>query len=63
MSLTVGKLTDHEVITIARYYRVPEDTCLDSSVIIAQVHEQLKKNYFENFERLIARCVFQDREK
>ncbi|KAI5935620.1 EF-hand domain-containing family member C2 isoform X1 [Manis javanica] len=63
MSLTVGKLTDHEVITIARYYRVPEDTCPDSSVLIAQVREQLKKNYFENFERLIARCVFQDREK
>ncbi|KAK2491475.1 hypothetical protein MC885_007461, partial [Smutsia gigantea] len=63
MSLTVGKLTDHEVITIARYYRVPEDTCLDLNVLIARAHEQLKKNAFENFERLIARCVYQDREK
>ncbi|XP_077920036.1 EF-hand domain-containing family member C2 isoform X4 [Halichoerus grypus] len=63
MSLTVGKLTDHEVITLARHYQVPEDTSPDMNVLIAQAHEQLKKNTFENFERLTATCVYQDREK
>lgn len=63
MSLTVGKLTDHEVITLARHYQVPEDTKPDVNVLIAQAHEQLKKNAFENFERLNAICVYQDREK
>nr|XP_012421704.1 PREDICTED: EF-hand domain-containing family member C2 [Odobenus rosmarus divergens] len=63
MSLTVGKLTDHEVITLARHYQVPEDTSPNMNVLIAQAHEQLKKNTFENFERLTATCVYQDREK
>ncbi|KAJ1057933.1 hypothetical protein K5549_014458 [Capra hircus] len=63
MNLTVGKLTDQEVITIARHYRVPEDLCPLRNVLVAQAHEQLKKNGFENFERLVAMCVYQDREK
>ncbi|XP_040122081.1 EF-hand domain-containing family member C2 [Oryx dammah] len=63
MNLTVGKLTDQEVITIARRYRVPEDPCPHRNVLVAQAHEQLKKNGFENFERLVAMCVYQDREK
>ncbi|XP_012498259.1 PREDICTED: EF-hand domain-containing family member C2 [Propithecus coquereli] len=63
MSLTVGRLTDQEVITIARHYRVPDKPCPDLDVIIAQAHEQLKKNDFENFDKLLANCVYQDREK
>ena len=63
MNLTVGKLTDQEVITIARHYRVPERPCPDRNVLLAQAHQQLKKNAFEDFERLIATCVYQDREK
>lgn len=63
MSLTVGKLTEHEVITLARHYQVPEDTRPDMNVLMAQAHEQLKKNTFENFERLIATCIYEDREK
>lgn len=63
MSLTVGKLIDHELITLARHYRVPKDPCPDMSVLMAQAHEQLKKNTFENFESLISTCVYQDREK
>ncbi|XP_045850538.1 EF-hand domain-containing family member C2 isoform X3 [Meles meles] len=63
MSLTVGKLTDHEVITLARHYQVSEDTRPDMNVLIARAHEQLKKNAFEDFEKLNATCVYQDREK
>lgn len=63
MTLTVGELTDHEVITIARHYRVPEDAYEDVNVLLALAHERFKRNTFENFERLIANCVYQDREK
>ncbi|XP_008568706.1 PREDICTED: EF-hand domain-containing family member C2 [Galeopterus variegatus] len=63
MSITVGKLTDHEVITIARHYRAPEDTGPDVNVLIALAHEQLKKNTFENFDRLLFHCVYLDRKK
>ncbi|XP_008058494.1 EF-hand domain-containing family member C2 [Carlito syrichta] len=63
MTITVGKLTEQEVITIARRYRVPEDTCSGADVLIALAHEKLKKNFFENFDRLISCCVYEDREK
>ncbi|GAB5584545.1 EF-hand domain-containing family member C2 [Prionailurus iriomotensis] len=63
MTLTVGRLLEHEFITLARHYGVPEDTCPDMNILMAQAHEQLKKNTFENFERLIATCVYEDREK
>ncbi|KAM5197481.1 EF-hand domain-containing family member C2 isoform 2-T6 [Hipposideros larvatus] len=63
MTITAGKLIEQELVTIARHYRVPDDPCLDMNVLIAMAHEQLKKNNFESFERLIYRCVYQDREK
>ncbi|KAM9576566.1 EF-hand domain-containing family member C2 [Trichechus inunguis] len=63
MSITVGKLTDHEVITIARYYRALEDKDPHVNVLITMAHEQLKKNAFENFDRLISTCEYEDREK
>uniref|UniRef100_A0A8C9CIZ5 EF-hand domain containing 2 n=1 Tax=Phocoena sinus TaxID=42100 RepID=A0A8C9CIZ5_PHOSS len=49
--------TAADFITIAHHYQVPEDPRPDTNVLIAQAHEQLKKNTFENFERLIATCV------
>ncbi|XP_054422302.1 EF-hand domain-containing family member C2 [Pteronotus mesoamericanus] len=63
MSVTVGKLTDQELITIVRHYRVPEEPCPDVNVLIAMAHEEFKKNMFENFERLISCCVYEDRKR
>ncbi|XP_006864354.1 PREDICTED: EF-hand domain-containing family member C2 [Chrysochloris asiatica] len=63
MSITAGKLTEHEFITIARHYRAVEDKEIHVNVLITMAHEQLKKNSFENFEILISTCVYQDREK
>ncbi|XP_012585733.1 PREDICTED: EF-hand domain-containing family member C2 [Condylura cristata] len=63
MAVTVGKLTDQELITIARHYRVPDEPCPVTEILLAMAHEQLKKNVFENFEKLIASCVYEDREK
>ncbi|XP_076963645.1 EF-hand domain-containing family member C2 [Callospermophilus lateralis] len=63
MNVTSGRLIDQEVITIARHYRVPEDMSTDVNILIARAHEKLKKNMFENFDRLIFNCVYEDREK
>uniref|UniRef100_A0A671FYU8 EF-hand domain-containing family member C2 n=1 Tax=Rhinolophus ferrumequinum TaxID=59479 RepID=A0A671FYU8_RHIFE len=63
MTIAAGNLTEQEFVTIARHYRVPDDPCPDVNVLIAMAHEQLKKNSFENFERLICSSVYQDRER
>ncbi|XP_006148924.1 EF-hand domain-containing family member C2 [Tupaia chinensis] len=63
MNITVGKLIEQEVITIARHYRVPEEPCPNLDLLIAQAHEQLKKNTFETFDEFISTCAYEDREK
>lgn len=63
MSITVGKLIDQELITIARHYRVPENMDPEVTYLVAQAHEKFKKNMFENFDMFIYNCVYEDREK
>lgn len=63
MGITVGKLTEQEFITIVRHYGVPDEPCVDLNLLMAMAHEQLKKNFFENFESLISCCIYEDREK
>uniref|UniRef100_A0A8C6H3I9 EF-hand domain-containing family member C2 n=1 Tax=Mus spicilegus TaxID=10103 RepID=A0A8C6H3I9_MUSSI len=63
MSITMGKLIDQELITIARHYRVPEIMDPDLAYLIARAHEKFKKNIFENFDMFIYNCVYEDREK
>ncbi|XP_029786818.1 EF-hand domain-containing family member C2 [Suricata suricatta] len=63
MTLTAGRLTDHEVLTLVHHYGVPKDTISDTNILIAQAHKELKKNSFDNFERLLAICIYEDREK
>lgn len=63
MNITLGKLTDQELITIVRHYGVPEEPCTDMNILIATAHEQFKRTLFENFDRLISCCVYEDREQ
>ncbi|XP_062039565.1 EF-hand domain-containing family member C2 [Lepus europaeus] len=63
LDMTVKKISEQEIITISRHYRVPEDPCPDVTVLMANAHEQLKKNNYENFDILILRCVYDDREQ
>ncbi|XP_028379129.1 EF-hand domain-containing family member C2 isoform X1 [Phyllostomus discolor] len=63
MNITLGKLTDQELITIVRHYGVPEEPCTDINILIATAHEQFKRALFENFDRLISCCVYEDREQ
>ncbi|XP_075395441.1 EF-hand domain-containing family member C2 [Tenrec ecaudatus] len=61
--VSAGRLTDHEIITIARHYRASVDKEPPVDVFISMAHEQLKKNHFDNFEKLLCMCVYQDRKK
>ncbi|XP_012923524.1 EF-hand domain-containing family member C2 isoform X1 [Heterocephalus glaber] len=63
LDITVNRLTDQEILTIARHYRVPADMGSDGNLLIAQAQEKLKKNMFEHFDRLISSCVYEDRKK
>uniref|UniRef100_H0VRE5 EF-hand domain-containing family member C2 n=1 Tax=Cavia porcellus TaxID=10141 RepID=H0VRE5_CAVPO len=63
LDITFNKLTDQEILTIARHYRVPEDMRTDVNLLIAQAQQKLKKNMFEHFDRVISSCVYEDREK
>ncbi|XP_055987186.1 EF-hand domain-containing family member C2 isoform X1 [Sorex fumeus] len=61
--IVAGNITDQEVITIARHFRVPEEICPEREMLLAEAHEQLKKYNFDAFDKLIAECIYEDRAK
>ncbi|XP_074247786.1 EF-hand domain-containing family member C2 [Saimiri boliviensis] len=63
MTFTHGNLSEQEFITIARHYRVPEEICPDGDFLLGLAQEKFKKNFFENFDRIIYACGYEDREK
>ncbi|XP_020851710.1 EF-hand domain-containing family member C2 [Phascolarctos cinereus] len=63
MNITNGKLTEHEIMTIGRYYSVREDSDADLTFLLALAQEQLKKYTFEVFDKMIAMCIYKDQAK
>ncbi|XP_019380922.1 PREDICTED: EF-hand domain-containing family member C2 isoform X1 [Gavialis gangeticus] len=63
VNITNGKLSEHEIMTIGRYYSVRDEAEMDVNFLLAVVQEQLKKNTFENFRQLSANFVYNDRKK
>ncbi|KFU84097.1 EF-hand domain-containing family member C2, partial [Chaetura pelagica] len=63
VSITDGAFSEHEIITLGRYYGVRDEYELDCHFLLAVAQEQLKKNNFENFEQLSAVFMYNDREK
>ncbi|XP_010012212.1 PREDICTED: EF-hand domain-containing family member C2-like, partial [Nestor notabilis] len=63
VSITDGALSDHEMVTLGRYYGVKDEYEMDLHYLLAVAQEQLKKNRFENFEQLTAVFLYNDREK
>lgn len=57
------KLSEHEIMTIGRYYSVQNEFEMDINFLLAVAQEQLKKNSFEYFGQLSATFVYNDREK
>jgi Ca2+-binding EF-hand superfamily protein len=48
------RLTEHEIMTIARYYgdRAEQDAQMDIKTLISIIQEQLRKNNFEGFTNM-----------
>ncbi|CAH2220366.1 EF-hand domain-containing family member C2 [Pelobates cultripes] len=57
------QLTEHQIMTIGRYYSVREKPEIDLNSLLALAHEQLKKKAFENFNKLCDAFKYNDREK
>ncbi|NXV78152.1 EFHC2 protein, partial [Atlantisia rogersi] len=63
VSMTDGAFSEHEIMTIGRYYCVRDEYEIDLHFLLAVAQGQLKKNNFDDFERLSAVFVYKDREK
>ncbi|NWY52272.1 EFHC2 protein, partial [Chionis minor] len=63
VSITDGAFSEHEIITLGRYYSAREEYEMDLHFLLAVAQEQLKKYSFENFEQLSAVLIYNDREK
>ncbi|KAF1493772.1 EF-hand domain-containing family member C2, partial [Eudyptula minor novaehollandiae] len=63
VSITDGAFSEHEIMTLGRYYSVKDEYEVDLHFLLSVAQEQLKKNSFENFEQLSAVLTYNDREK
>ncbi|NXD79381.1 EFHC2 protein, partial [Halcyon senegalensis] len=63
VSITEGAFSEHEIMTLGRYYSVKDEYEMDLHFLLATAQEKLKKNSFENFQQLSAVLVYNDREK
>lgn len=59
-----SSLSDHEIMTLARFYseRASEDA-IDSRKLFAIIQEQLRKRNYEGFAKLIEDCQQNDKNK
>ncbi|XP_054829928.1 EF-hand domain-containing family member C2 isoform X2 [Eublepharis macularius] len=63
MNISDGKLSEHEIITVGRYYSIRDKNEMDITFLLAVSQEHLKKSGFENFGQLLASFVYYDRDK
>ncbi|NXS53837.1 EFHC2 protein, partial [Brachypteracias leptosomus] len=63
VSITAGAFSEHEMLTLGRYYSVKDEYEVDHHFLLAVTQEQLKKKSFEDFEQLSAVFLYNDREK
>lgn len=63
VDMAEGSLTEHEIMTVGRYYSVREKPEVDLGLLMAVAQEQLKKKSFENFSKLTDAFVYNDRER
>ncbi|XP_075706870.1 EF-hand domain-containing family member C2 isoform X2 [Rhinoderma darwinii] len=57
------KLTEHEIMTVGRYYSAQEKLEVDLGLLMAVTQEHLKKKSFENFSKLCDAFVYNDHER
>ncbi|XP_045426391.1 EF-hand domain-containing family member C2 [Pipistrellus kuhlii] len=61
MDITVDRLSEQQFITIVRRYGVPEKPCPNGTILLAMAHEQFRKIFYEDFDKLISYCEYEDR--
>ncbi|XP_002735862.1 EF-hand domain-containing family member C2-like [Saccoglossus kowalevskii] len=55
-----SRLTEHSIVTIARYFSDRQEDRIDITVLASIAQEQLRKNNFENFAKLIESFTHHD---
>ena len=63
MQLAGSRLTEHEIMTVARYYSDSQDETLPLDTLVSVVQEQLRKTNFENFSKLTEGFMMYDTDK
>ncbi|XP_063967600.1 EF-hand domain-containing family member C2-like [Lytechinus pictus] len=56
-------LSEHEIVVLGRYYSDTQDVKLSMETLVSIVQEQLKKNSFENFAKLLEGFLQHDTDK
>ncbi|XP_010191229.1 PREDICTED: EF-hand domain-containing family member C2-like, partial [Mesitornis unicolor] len=63
VNITDGAFSEHEIITLGRYYCVKHEYAMDLHYLLAVAQEKLKKNNFVDFGKLSAVLIYNDCEK
>ncbi|XP_044525159.1 EF-hand domain-containing family member C2 [Gracilinanus agilis] len=63
LNISNKKLSEHEIMTIGRFYSVREDSESEFTFFLSLAQDQLKKNTFEIFDKMIAMCIYKDQAK
>jgi len=58
--LSGHQFTNHDIVTLARYYQQRADLGLTLNEMLAICHEQLKRVNFEDFEHIEYQCQHHD---
>ena len=62
-SLAGSALTEHEIISVARFYQDRKDERLDLGTLLAIAQDQLRKVNYENFQQVLEQCIHYDSER
>nr|XP_033805120.1 EF-hand domain-containing family member C2 [Geotrypetes seraphini] len=63
LNVSGGTLSEHEIMTVARYYSVQEGADVDINFLLAKAQDQLKRNNFEDFPKLREYFMQNDRKR
>ena len=63
VAMTQGRLSEHEIITIARFYQDRKDDNTSAQEMVAMAQEQLRKANFDQFPSILEHCIKFDKDR
>lgn len=63
LRMAQSQLTEHEIITIARYYQDRQEDDTTAQQMVAMAQEQLRKANFDDFSAMLEQCIKFDKER